>query len=93
MVVAVGRRIVALAVWLTENTPNILLGVGVALALSTLLGAVPILGAVLNVFLSKLLLLIGFTAGAIEDIRMHAMKDALDRVAARFAPLKDGLAA
>jgi hypothetical protein len=34
---------------------------------------------------NKLLQLIGLTAGEIKDIRQHAMKEAMDRVARQFA--------
>lgn len=85
-VVAIGRRIISMAMWLVENVPNTLLGVAVALALTTLIGAVPVIGGAFALVLSKLLLLIGVTAGAIEDIRQHAMKEAMDRFAMQFAP-------
>ncbi|REF72482.1 hypothetical protein [Paracoccus versutus] len=84
-VVAIGRRIFGMAMWLVDNMPNTLLGVAVALAVTTLVGAIPMVGAGLALLLNKLLLLIGVTAGAIEDIRQHAMKDAMDRFAAQFA--------
>lgn len=84
-VVAIGRRIISMAMWLVENVPNTLLGVAVALALTTLIGAVPLVGGTLSLLLSKLLLLIGVTAGAIEDIRQHAMKQTMDRFAAQFS--------
>lgn len=84
-VVAIGRRIISMAMWLVENIPNTLLGVAVALAITTLIGAVPIVGGALTLVLGKLLLLIGVTAGAIQDIRQHAIKDTMDRFAEQFA--------
>ena len=84
-VVAIGRRILGMAMWLVDNMPNTLLGVAVALALTTLIGAIPWIGPGLALLFNKLLLLIGVTAGAIEDIRQHAAKQAMDRFAEQFA--------
>ncbi|WP_353429040.1 hypothetical protein [Paracoccus denitrificans] len=84
-VVAIGRRIIDMAMWLVQNVPNTLLGVAVALALTTLIGAIPWIGPGLALLFNKLLLLIGVTAGAIEDIRQHAAKQAMDRFAEQFA--------
>ncbi len=85
VVVAVGRRIVSIAIWLAQTVPNITLGVLVALVVSTVLGGLPLMPAALALALQKLLLLIGVTAGAIEDIRQNAMKNAMDRVARQFS--------
>lgn len=87
IVVAVGRRILSLAIGLVKTIPNITLGVLVALVISTLLATVPGVGILLSVAFTKLLLLLGITAGAIEDIRQNAAKDAMDRFHAQFAPL------
>lgn len=84
-VVAIGRRIVGMAMWLVEKMPNTLLGVAVALAMTTVIGAVPLFGGMLAVLFSKLLLLIGVTAGAVEDIRQNSMKETMDRFAMQFA--------
>ncbi|MDF3903391.1 hypothetical protein [Paracoccus sp. AS002] len=86
VVVAIGRRMVSIALWLAQTIPNTALGVAVALTLTAVIGAIPFgVGTVLTLILNKLLLLIGLTAGAIEDIRQHAMKEAMDRVARQFA--------
>lgn len=78
VVVAIGRRILSVAMWVVENIPHITLGIAAAVAISTLAGAVPLIGTVLSPIVLKLVLLLGVTAGAIEDIRMHAAKDAMD---------------
>ncbi|WP_223191355.1 hypothetical protein [Paracoccus thiocyanatus] len=85
---------VSIAMWLAQTIPNTALGVAVALALTAVIGAIPLgVGTVLTLILNKLLLLIGLTAGAIEDIREHAMKDAMDRMAQQFAAFKSGVVA
>lgn len=89
-IVAIGRSIVSIALWLSENTPFTALGVALALVLTTIIGAVPLIGGVLVLALNKLLLLAGLTLGAIHDIRQNAMKSALDRVAEQFAALNEG---
>lgn len=88
-VIAVGRRVLSIAIDLFKRFPNTTLGVIVALTISTLLGAVPVIGLVLSAVFTKLLVLLGITAGAIEDIRQHAFKEAMDRVAAEFRPLNE----
>lgn len=77
VVVAIGRRILSVAMWVVENIPHITLGIAAAVAASTVVGALPV-PAVLSAIVLKLMLLLGVTAGAIEDIRMHAAKDAMD---------------
>ena len=86
VVVAVGRRVLDIAMTLIKKFPNTTLGVVVAVVISTVLSS--FLWPALAAALSKLLILLGITAGAIEDIRQNAMKEAMDRVAAQFAPLQ-----
>lgn len=81
IVIAVGRRGLDIAMTLIQEFPHMVLGVVVALVLSTIIGAIPLLGLILSATLTKLLLLLGLTAGAIEDIRQNAMKSAMDQVA------------
>lgn len=87
VVVAVGRRVLDIAMTLVAKFPNMTLGVIVAVVISTVVSGFvwPALAAALT----KLLILLGLTAGAIEDIRQNAMKDAMDRIAAQFAPIQN----
>lgn len=90
--VAIGRRVLQIAKTLAERFPHTTLGIIIAVILSTIIsvafaGAGPaVLGFV--VALQKLISLLGIGAGVIEDIRQNAMRDAMDRVAAEFAPLQ-----
>lgn len=86
VVVAVGRRVLDLAIGLVSKLPNATLGVIVAAVLVSItgVGAIPILGA----FITKLTVLLGLTSGALADIRQGTMKPALDQIAAEFVPLK-----
>ena len=85
-VVAIGRRVLDIAMGLINRFPNMTLGLLVAVVLATVLGVAsfPIIGGLL----SKLLVLLGITQGAIQDIREGAMKATMDRVEAEFAPLR-----
>lgn len=82
VVAAIGQRMVGIAIRLAQTVPNTPLGVLVALVLSTVIASLA--SPALAVALQKLPLLIGIIAGAIEDIRQHAMKDAMERVARQF---------
>ena len=86
VVVAVGRRVIDIAMGLISKFPNMTFGVIVAVVLVSItgVGAIPILGA----FISKLMVLIGLTSGALADIRQGPMKATMDRVATEFAPLR-----
>lgn len=85
-VVAIGRRVLDIALGLVSRFPNATLGVIVAVVLAAITGAgaIPILGA----FITKLMVLLGLTSGALADIRQGTMKTTMDRVAAEFAPFK-----
>lgn len=84
VVVAIGRRVLDIAMGLIKKFPNMTLGVIVAVALATLLSiaAWPLIGG----FLSKLLVLLGLAQGAVMDIRQGALKQAMDEVEAEFSP-------
>ncbi|SPJ28244.1 hypothetical protein [Falsiruegeria mediterranea] len=91
VIVAVGRRVLQIAMTLVHKFPHSTLGLIVATILSTILsvitaGAGPtVLGIV--VAFQKLMYLLGIGAGVVEDIRQNAMKEAMDRVAVEFGVL------
>lgn len=86
VVVAVGRRVLQIAMTLIEKFPNTTLGVIVAVLLTTVVANVLSWAPLFALVLNKLIFLLGLTAGAIEDIRQNAMREAMDRVATQFAP-------
>lgn len=88
-VVAIGRRILEIVMNIFKKFPNTALGVIAALTLTAIIASIPVFGAVLAATLKSLLVLLGLTAGAVQDIRQTAFKDAMDRVSAEFAPFKD----
>lgn len=83
-VVAIGRRILDIAMGLINRFPNMTIGLIVSVVFVTLLG----IGSwiVVGPFLAKLLVLLGITQGAVEDIRQGALKVAMDRVESEFYP-------
>jgi hypothetical protein len=88
-VLAVGRRVVAFALALLKAFPNPLLGVIVALVVTSLLASVPLLVAVLGALLGPLLLAFGLTMGAVNDMRSGRLCQAVDE----FVDSLRGLAA
>ncbi|MVO18020.1 hypothetical protein [Parasedimentitalea huanghaiensis] len=88
-VVAVGRRIIDIAYKLVTKFPNTTFAAIVAVVLTTLCtGTIGALIPALAVALNKLIFLLGIAAGAIEDLRQNAMKNAMERVAMEFAALQ-----
>ena len=84
VVMAIGRRVLDIAMGLIKKFPYMTLGLIVAVALATLLGiaAWPLIGGLL----SKLLVLLGLAQGAIMDIRQGALKQAMDELETEFSP-------
>jgi energy-converting hydrogenase Eha subunit E len=65
IVIAIGRRALDIAMSLIQKFPHMALGVVVALVLSSVNGAVPLVGFIVSAAFTKLLLLLGVSAGAI----------------------------
>ncbi|NIZ61968.1 hypothetical protein DL239_13385 [Sedimentitalea sp. CY04] len=86
-IIAVGRRVLDLSMMLVSKFPHTTLGVIVAVVLMTVTSSVLAWAPLLAVALNKLLLILGFTAGAVEDIRQNAMREAMERIALQWAPL------
>jgi len=92
-VIAIGRRIFEIASALVLKFPNLTIGTLVGLTIATLLtsmlGGVPVIGA-LAAMLSKLVVLLGVGKGFIDDLRNNAAKVEMDRVSAQFNALGMG---
>ena len=96
VVVALGRRIVQIAMTLIDKFPHTTLGLIVAVVIATVISTLVagtsapwLLG--LAAALQKLVYLLGIGAGVIEDLRQNAMKDAMDRVTEQFQPLNSAI--
>lgn len=68
-VVAIGRKIIAVAVALMRTFPNVIFGVIIALVLSMLITAVPLIGAPIATILGPLLLVMGLASGTLNEMR------------------------
>ena len=98
-VIAIGRRIIEIAISMVRKFPNMTIGVLVGLVVGTLvagpLGAITILGkpifAGLAALLSKLIMLLSVGKGFIDDLRENAAKAEMDRVAAQFNAFSMGV--
>mgnify|MGYP007000161125 len=67
-VVAIGRSVIQFVFELVKAFPNITLGVLIALVLTTIVGALPLIGAILTPILTPLLLAVGIGNGALADM-------------------------
>lgn len=99
-VIAIGRRILEIAIALVKKFPNTAIGALVGVVIATILGgtlgAITIAGAApfagLATFLSKIAVLLGAGKGFIDDLRNNAAKNEMERIAAQFDILGMGLA-
>lgn len=98
-IIAIGRRILEIAIGLVKKYPNTALGAVVGAVIGTLvigpLGSITIAGvapfAGLAALLSKILVLLGVGKGFIDDIRNKAARSEFERVAMEFDILGKGL--
>lgn len=68
-IVAIGRKIIAVALSLVRISPNAVFGLVLALIVSTLVAAVPLVGGLLAALVGPLLMAFGLTMGAITDLK------------------------
>ena len=83
-IVAIGRRIIGFALSVVATFPSMSFGVIVALMLSALVAAIPLLGTVLGPILTPLLVAFGLTQGALNDARRPDFQVRVDRIVADF---------
>ena len=60
-----------------------------AIVISSIIGAIPIIGAVLAAFLSPILLAAGISLGALKDMTNDKLGEKLDKLIGSFSPLKE----
>jgi hypothetical protein len=85
--IAIGRKILALAFDLAKKFQNVIFGVLIALLLSVVLAAVPLLGPAIAALLAPIMLAFGIAKGAIEDFRNMGVQTELDALKQRLAIL------
>lgn len=69
----IGKQVVTFAFGLVQKFPGITFGVGIALTVSFLVAAIPVVGSALAALLTPLLLAFGLVEGALEDLRNGAL--------------------
>jgi hypothetical protein len=73
-IIEVGRRILAFILDMMKQFPNTALGIIAALVVSSLIAAIPLLGAVLSPLLTPLLLAFGISKGVLTDMENGALR-------------------
>lgn len=71
-VVAIGRKILSVAIEIVSTFPGILFGVAVASIVALIVGTIPLVGPLLAAFLGPIMLATGLTMGALSDFRSSA---------------------
>ena len=72
-VLQIGKAILAFVFDLMKRFPNLAFGVTIALVVSFLIAAVPLIGPALSALLTPLLLAFGLTLGAVKDVASGAL--------------------
>ncbi|MEZ0468898.1 hypothetical protein [Phaeobacter sp. SYSU ZJ3003] len=75
---AIGRKILSVVFDLLKAFPTVTLGVIAALVISSLIAAIPLFGGALAAALSSILLLIGVSAGALNDFLSDKLGERID---------------
>ena len=88
-ILAIGRKILTFIFDVVKLLPGITLGVLAAIVISSIIGAIPIIGAVLAAFLSPILLAAGISLGALKDMTNDKLGEKLDKLIGSFSLLKE----
>lgn len=83
-VVSAGRQILAFVLDLVKRFPDTAFGVIVALVVSSLIAAIPLLGVVLGPLLTPLLLAFGLASGALADLKEAAIRSRVSHLERHF---------
>lgn len=86
-ILAIGRKILTFVFDLLKAFPAMAFGVLVALVLTALVGAIPIIGAAVASFLSGILLLLGMGAGAVKDLSNPNINEKINDLVGSFSAL------
>lgn len=83
--VAIGRKILTTVIELAKQFPMTSFGLGLGVAITTLIGTVPVLGPFLSPIVGPLLISFGLTIGAVQDYANNfyraSIRDLTDKVA------------
>lgn len=82
--VAIGRRIVAFALNLVRQFPNLAFCIIVAFVISALLTSIPLLGTLLGIFVTPLITAAGVGGGALLEIKDGDLRRRIDLLITEF---------
>ncbi|MGQ0564830.1 MAG: hypothetical protein ACT4OK_07135 [Gemmobacter sp.] len=84
VVVAIGRKVLAVAFDLVARFQNVTFGIIIALLLSAVLGTIPLLGGVISALLTPLMLAFGIARGAMLDFRNASLQSEVDALSRKL---------
>jgi hypothetical protein len=87
-VVAIGRKILSVALDIVSTFPGILFGVVVATIVTLIVGTIPFVGPLLAAFVGPIMLATGLTMGALSDFRSSAWSEKVTALQAQLAAVK-----
>ncbi|MBC2834087.1 hypothetical protein [Paragemmobacter straminiformis] len=87
-VVAIGRKILSVAIEIVTTFPGILFGVAVASIVTLIVGTIPLVGPLLAAFVGPIMLATGLTMGALSDFRSSAWSTKVAALQAQLAAVK-----
>ncbi|MFK5980708.1 MAG: hypothetical protein QM488_17685 [Rhizobiaceae bacterium] len=87
-IITLGRKLVSFAIELAKTIPNTLLGVALALVITSLIAGIPIFGSLLAGLLKSILLIFGLTQGVLADMRGGEIGKRIENLVAQFSPMK-----
>jgi hypothetical protein len=88
-IISIGRKVLSIVFDLIKAFPTVTLGVIAALVITSLIGAIPIVGALFASLLSSILLLLGVAAGALHDFSSPALGDRISKIMVSMSALKE----
>ncbi|WP_418594433.1 hypothetical protein [Ponticoccus sp. (in: a-proteobacteria)] len=87
-VVAIGRKILSVALDIVTTFPGTLFGVVVAFIVTLIVGTLPLVGPLLAAFAGPIMLATGVTMGALSDLRSSAWSTRVEALQAQLAAVK-----
>lgn len=83
-IIEVGRQILSFVMDLLKRFPNTGLGLAIGLTLTVLIGAIPLLGAVLGPLIGPILTAFTLTTGTLADMKNSSLDKQIDLFSAKL---------
>ncbi len=87
-VVAIGRKILSVALDIVATFPGTLFGAVVASIVTLIVGTIPLIGPLLAAFVGPIMLATGLTMGALSDFRSSAWSTKVAALQSQLAAVK-----